>query len=118
MSEEATRQFLALEVLDRAAHRRGDVEWLGQQLANSAQFLFIWRECNLFGTDPEKRPLFLEGPGPAISHNPIFLGILPKGGALFAVNLGARLTEKDALASLALTPDQARFIPLRQFDGS
>ena len=117
MSEEPTRHFLGSEVLDRAAHRRGDVEWLGQQLSNSAQFLFVWRECNLFGAGPEKRPLFLEGPGPAISHNPIFLGILPKGGSLFAADLSARPTEKDALASLALRPDQARFIPLRQFDG-
>jgi NAD+ diphosphatase len=49
--------------------------------------------------------------------NPIFLGIRPKSGSLFAADLSARPTEEDALTSLSLTTDQARFIPLRQFDG-
>jgi NAD+ diphosphatase len=118
MSEEPTRLYLALEVLDRAAHRRGDVEWIHKQLSNSAHFIFVWRECHLFGVSPEKRPLFLEGAGPAIPPNPIFLGIRPKGGSLFAADLSVRPTEEDALTSLALTTDQARFIPLRQFDGA
>jgi len=118
MSEEPTRLYLALEVLDRAAHRRGDVEWIHEQLSNSAHFIFVWRECNLFSVGPQKRPLFLEGPGPTIPPNPIFLGIRPKGGSLFAADLSARPTEEDALTSLALSTDQARFIPLRQYDGS
>jgi NAD+ diphosphatase len=117
MLEEPVRQFLALEGLDRAAHRRGDVEWLHQQLSNAADFIFVWRECNLFGVGPEKRPLFLEGVGQAISLNPIFLGIRPEGGSLFAADLTASPTEEDALTALALTTGQARFIPLRQFDG-
>jgi NAD+ diphosphatase len=117
MSEEPIRQFLALDVLDRAAHRRADVEWLQEQLSKSAHFIFVWRECNLFGASPDKRPLFLEAPVPAIPLDPIFLGIRPKGGSLFAADLSARPTEDDALTSLALTKDRARFIPLRQFDG-
>jgi NAD+ diphosphatase len=116
MSEEP--KHLALEVVDRAAHRRGDVGWIHEQLSNSAHFIFVWRECNLFSVGREKRPLFLEGPRPAIPPNPIFLGIRPKGGSLFAADLSARPTEEDALTSLALANDQARFIPLRQYDGS
>jgi NAD+ diphosphatase len=116
MSEEPNH--FALEVLDRAAHRRGDVEWIHEQLANSAHFVFVWRECNLFGVSPEKRPLFLEGNGSAIPLNPIFLGIWPKSGSMFAADLSARPKEEDALTSLALTTDQARFMPLRQFDGA
>jgi NAD+ diphosphatase len=117
MSEEQTPYYLAWEALDRAAHRRGDLEWLHEQLSNTAHFIFVWRECNLFGTGSEKRPLFLEGTGLAIPLNPIFLGLRASGGSLFAADLGARPTEEDALISLALTTDQARFIPLRQFDG-
>ena len=86
MSEEPTHLYLALEVLDRAADRRGDVEWIHEQLSNCAHFIFAWKECNLFSVGPEKRPLFLEGPGPAIPPNPIFLGIRPQGGSLFAAD--------------------------------
>src|SRR5271157_1098521 len=107
MSEEQTRHILALEALDRAAHRRGDVEWIHEQLSNSAHFIFAWRERNLFSVGPDKRPLFLEGPGPTIPPNPIFLGIRPQGGSLFAADLSARPTEEDALTFLSLTTDQA-----------
>jgi NAD+ diphosphatase len=117
MSEQPASEFLALETLDRAAHRRGDVEWLREQLSNAAHFIFVWKECNLFGVGLEKRPLFPKGPGPVISLNPIFLGVRPKGCLWFAADLSAHLTEEDALTSLSLTTDRARFIPLRQFDG-
>jgi NAD+ diphosphatase len=117
MSEEVTRSFLGLEALDRAAHRRGDIEWLRGQLSNSAHFIYVWRDCHLFGVGAEKRPLLLEGPGPATPISPIFLGVRAKGDSLFAADLSESPKEEDALTSLALTTDRARFIPLRQFDG-
>src|ERR1700730_2919518 len=117
MSEEPTRHILALEALDRAVHRRGDVDWIHQQLSNSAHFIFVWRECNLFSVGPEKRPLYLKGPGQAIPRNPIFLGIRPNGASFVAADLSARRREEDALTFLALPTDQGCFIPLRQFDG-
>jgi NAD+ diphosphatase len=87
-------------------------------LSNTAQFIFLWNGCNLFSVGQEKRPLVLELPEPEKVLNPIFLGILRQSGALFAADLSARRSEEDALASLNLNTDLARFIPLRQFDGS
>ena len=115
MSEESIRHFLAS--LDRAAHQRGDVQWLQKQLANSARFIFVWNDCNLFSVVPEKRPLFLEGNGTSIPLNPIFLGLRANGDTLFAVDLSTIPTEEGALASLALDSNHARFVPLRQFAG-
>jgi NAD+ diphosphatase len=57
-------------------------------------------------------------PEPEKVLNPIFLGTLRQSGALFAADLSARRSEEDALAFLNLNTDLARFIPLRQFDGS
>ena len=118
MSKPLACHFLPSEPLEREAHRRGDSEWLRQQLSNAAQFIFLWNGCNLFGVGQEKRPLVLELPEPEKVLNPIFLGILRQSGALFAADLSARRSEEDALASLNLNTDLARFIPLRQFDGS
>jgi NAD+ diphosphatase len=118
MSKPLACHFLPSEPLEREAHRRGDSEWLRQQLSNPAQFIFLWNGCNLFGVGQEKRPLVLELPEPEKVLNPIFLGILRQSGALFAADLSARRSEEDALASLNLNTDLARFIPLRQFDGS
>ena len=118
MSKPLACHFLPSEPLEREAHRRGDSEWLRQQLSNAAQFIFLWNGCNLFGVGQEKRPLVLELPEPEKVLNPIFLGILRQSGALFAADLSARRSEEDALACLNLNTDLARFIPLRQFDGS
>ena len=115
MLEQSIGHFLAS--LDRAAHQRGDVAWLQKQLSNCARFVFVWKDCNLFRVAPEKRPLLVEGNGSAIPSNPIFLGLHANGDSLFAADLSAIPTEEGALAFLALDPDQARFIPLRQFDG-
>jgi NAD+ diphosphatase len=118
MSKPLACHFLPSEFLEREAHRRGDSEWLRRQLSNPAQFIFLWNGCNLFSVGQEKRPLVLELSEPEKVLNPIFLGILRQSGALFAADLSARRSEEDALASLNLNTDLARFIPLRQFDRS
>ncbi len=110
--------FLPSEPLQREAHRRGDNEWLRHQLSNSPQFVFVWRGCNLFGVGQKKRPLLLEVPEPEKILNPIFLCVRSLGGSIFAADLSALESEEDALAFLNLNPDVARFIPLRNFDGS
>jgi NAD+ diphosphatase len=110
--------FLPSEPLQREAHRRGDSEWLRHQISNSPQFAFVWRECNLFGVGQKKRPLLLEVPEPEKVLNPIFLGLRGQGGSIFAADLSALGSEVDTLAFLNLSPDVARFIPLRNFDGS
>jgi NAD+ diphosphatase len=110
--------FLPSEPLEREAHRRGESEWLRHQISNSPQFVFVWRECNLFGVGQKKRPLLLEVPEPEKVLNPIFLGVRNQGCSVFAADLSPLGSEEDALAFLNLNPDVARFIPLRNFDGS
>jgi NAD+ diphosphatase len=117
MSNPPGCHFLPSETLERAAHRRGDSEWLRAQLSDSPQFIFVWRGYHLFSVGQNKRPLVLEVPEPEKVINPIFLGIFRQGGSLFAANLSAPRSEEDSLASLHLNTDLARFIPLRQFDG-
>ncbi len=117
MSNLPAFQFFPAE-LEREAHRRGDAEWLRQQISNSSQFIFMFRGCNLFGLGQNKRPLLLQVPEPEKVLNPIFLGIRQQGGALFAADLSTRGSEEEVLAYLGLNADLARFIPLRQFDGS
>jgi NAD+ diphosphatase len=117
MSNLPASHFLPSETLEREAHRRGDSEWLRQQLSNSPQFIFVWQGCNLFGIGQEKRPLALEVPDPERILNPIFLGVRKQGCALFAADLSAQPTEEDALGFINLTTGLARFTPLRQFDG-
>jgi NAD+ diphosphatase len=118
MSNLPACQFLPSESIEREAHRRGDTEWLRQQLSDTPHFIFVWRECNLFSVGQIKRPLSIELPEPEKVLNPIFLGILQGGDALFAADLSTQGSEEEALAFLNLDKDQARFIPLRQFDGS
>src|SRR3984957_19243932 len=101
--------FLPSEPLEREAHRRREIEWLSQQWANSPQFIFLWKECNLFGVGQEKRPLLLEVPEPEKLTSPIFLGTLGHGGSIFAADLSSRGTEEDALRFLNLTMKLARF---------
>jgi NAD+ diphosphatase len=117
MSNLQPYHFLPSETLEREAHRRGDLQWLRWQLSTSAQFIFVWRGCNLFGLGENKRPLALEVPEPEKVPNPIFLGVRSHGGSLFAADLSGLPSEEDALALLNLNTDLARFIPLRQFDG-
>jgi NAD+ diphosphatase len=117
MSNLPTCHFLLSETLEREAHRRGDGEWLRRQLSNCPQFIFVWKGCNLFGVGQNKRPFVLEVPEPEKVLQPIFLGVRPQGGSLFAANLSDGNSETEALAALNLHPDLARFIPLRQFDG-
>jgi NAD+ diphosphatase len=112
-----TNHFLPSETLEREVHRRGDQLWLSGQLANSSQFVFVWKGSNLFGVDQNRRPLLLEVPEPDKIFNPIFLGIRKQGSSVFAADLSDRRSEEDALAFLNLDPNLARFIPLRQFDG-
>jgi NAD+ diphosphatase len=109
--------FLPSEPLEREAHRRGDNEWLRHQMSNSPQFVFVWKGSSLFATDQVKRPLLLEVPEPEKITNPIFLCVRRLGGAIFAADLSAAGSEKDALAFLNLNTEVARFIPLRNFDG-
>jgi NAD+ diphosphatase len=117
MSNLQPYHFLPSETLEREAQRRGDLQWLGWQLSTSAQFIFVWRGCNLFSLGENRRPLALEVPEPEKVLNPIFLGVRSPGGSLFAADLSGRPSEEDALALLNLNTDLARFIPLRQFDG-
>ena len=117
MSNLPASHFLPSEPLEREAHRRGDGEWLRQQLSGSPQFIFLWKGCNLFGVGPPKRPLLLEVPEPQKVLNPIFLGVLGHDKSLFAADLSAQGSEEKALGSLNLNPELARFIQLRQFDG-
>jgi NAD+ diphosphatase len=118
MSNLPACHFLPSESIEREAHRRGDTEWLRRQLSGRAHFIFVWRECNLFSVGQSKRPLSMGMPDPEKIPNPIFLGILHGGDALFAADLSTQGSEEEALALLNLARDQARFIPLRQFDGS
>jgi NAD+ diphosphatase len=118
MSEPQERYFTAVDTaLERAPHRRTDESWLLEQWSNSAEVIFCWRECNLFSIGQEKRPLFLKAAASMNALDSIFLGLRPNGGSLFAADLKEQASEADALAFLALTTDQARFVPLRQFDG-
>jgi NAD+ diphosphatase len=106
-----------METFDRSAHRRVDGEWIRQQLSQSARFIFVWKECNLFSTAQEKRPLFLEVPERARILNPIFLGVRADGVSLFAADLSWQPTEEEALVFLGFNTVVARFVPLGQFDG-
>jgi NAD+ diphosphatase len=117
MSNLPVCHFLPSGPLEREAHRRTEIEWLSQQWTNSPQFIFLWKECNLFGVGQEKRPLLLEVPEPEKLPNPIFLGTLGYGGSIFAADLSARGSEEDALRFLNLNTELARFVALRQFDG-
>jgi NAD+ diphosphatase len=117
MSNLPASHFLPSEALEREAHRRGDSEWLRQQLSGSPQFIFVWRGGNLFGVGENKRPLAFEVPEPEKLLKTIFLGVSREGNALFAADLSALPSEEEALAFLHLSRDLARFIPLRQFDG-
>jgi NAD+ diphosphatase len=110
--------FLPAEPLQREAHRRGETEWLRQQLSNSPQFVFVWKGCNLFGVGQNKRPLLLEVPEPGKILNPIFLSVRSLGGPIFGADLSALGSKEDALTFLNLNPEVARFIQLRDFDGS
>lgn len=117
MSNLSGCQFLASGSLEREAHRRADTAWLRQQLLNSPQFIFLWKGSNLFGQTPEKRPLSIEVPEAVNVPDPIFLGILGTGVALFAADLSKSATEEDALAVFGLNTGLARFVHLRQSDG-
>jgi NAD+ diphosphatase len=117
MSNLPVCHFLASESLEREAHRRIDNDWLRQQLANSPQFIFVWRRNNLFSRPSEKRALLLEVPEPERVSNPIFIGILGEAIPLFAADLSDSGTEQEALGVLGLNADMAHFVPLRQFDG-
>jgi hypothetical protein len=110
--------FLPTEPLQREAHRRGETEWLRQQLSNSPHFVFVWKGCNLFGVGQNKRPLLLEVPEPEKILNPIFLCVRSLGGSIFGADLSALGSEDDALSFLNLNREVARFIQLRDFDGS
>lgn len=104
--------------LDRATHRRGDTLWLRTQLLTTARLVYVWQGLNLFETGERKKPLF---PSPAALtdfSDPIFLGVSQDETAYFAVDLGERPTEEDALNALGLNLKQARFVHLRSFDGS
>jgi NAD+ diphosphatase len=117
MSNSSVCHFLASGSLEREAHRRSDSDWLRQQLASSPQFIFLWTGSNLFSRSPEKRPLLIEVAEVIKVSDPIFLGILGSRVALFAADLSDLGTEEEALAALGLNTGQARFVPLRQFDG-
>src|SRR5271165_747148 len=117
MSNLPVCHFLASESLEREAHRRIDNDWLRQQLANSPQFIFVWRRTNLFRWPSEKRALLIEVPEPERVSNPIFIGILGEAIPLFAADLSDSGTEQEALGVLGLNANMAHFVPLRQFDG-
>jgi NAD+ diphosphatase len=118
MSNEPAGDFLPLETLDRAVHRRGDAAWRRAQLVDSARLIFTWQGCNLFSVGERKRPLLLPTSRLTNALDFIFLGIRSDGLSLFAADLSESKTEQEALTLLGLTLDQARFTQLRQFDGS
>jgi len=117
MSNLPVCHFLASGFLEREAHRRSDNEWLRQQLVSSPQFIFLRNGSNLFSRRPEKRALLIEVPEAVKVFDPIFLGILETGVALFAADLSNSGTEEEALGALGLITGLARFVALREFDG-
>jgi NAD+ diphosphatase len=117
MSRLPVYHFLASGILEREAHRRSDNAWLRLQLESSPQFIFLWKGRNLFGRSPDNRALLIEVPEAVKVLDPIFLGIIETGVALFAADLSNCSTEEEALAALDLNRGLARFVALRQFDG-
>lgn len=113
-------QVLKMDSLDlnRAAHRRGDPSWLRAQLLTSARLVYVWRGLNLFEVAGRKKPLFLGAAALTDISGPIFLGVDRNETAYFAVDLWEQTTEEDALNTLGLNLQYARFIHLRSFDGS
>jgi NAD+ diphosphatase len=97
-----------LECLDRAAHRRTDTDWVEAQIKLGARFAFVWRGCNLFRAGVTPAPLWLESPNFPGHLIPSFLGVLPGGLALFAVDLG----------EFELSTESASFTQIREFKGS
>ena len=60
----------------------------------------------------------MEVPEPEKILNPIFLCVRSLGGSIFGADLSALGSEDDALSFLNLNREVARFIQLRDFDGS
>jgi NAD+ diphosphatase len=102
---------------DRAIERRGQTQWLSEQLSASAQLIPLWRERNLFRWGKEKGPLFVDACAVTAPLNLIFLGIQPNGRSLFAADVRDAAEEEEALKILCLNSDQARFIQLRAYNG-
>ncbi|HEV3208813.1 MAG TPA: NAD(+) diphosphatase [Chthoniobacterales bacterium] len=102
---------------DRAIERRGQTQWLSEQLSASAQLIPLWRERNLFRWGKEKGPLFVDACAVTAPLNMIFLGIQPNGRSLFAADVRDAAEEEEALKILCLNSDQARFIQLRAYNG-
>lgn len=104
--------------IDRAVERRSQPEWLHAELSSTAQLLPLWRQRNLFHIKDNKGPLYLDASAVTVPTNAAFLGLRSNGRSLFATDLNAAGEEEEILRSLNLAGDQARFFPLREFNGS
>jgi NAD+ diphosphatase len=107
--------FLPPEYLDRLAHRRIDNEWLATQAGNGARYAFVWRGCNLFRTGGG--PIWLGTEALPADIAPSFLGVLPNGCPLFAVDLGGYSSREVALHAIGQEPATAAFTQIREFQG-
>jgi NAD+ diphosphatase len=103
---------------DRAIERRGQTQWLREQLSASAQLIPLWRERNLFRWGKEKGPLYVDACAVTAPLSMIFLGVQSNGRSLFAADVRDAAEEGEALKILRLNSDQARFIQLRAYNGS
>jgi NAD+ diphosphatase len=81
--------FYSDGALDRAAERRGDLEWLAQRLYDpESRFYPVWQgKCAIIGDEPP-RPIAVPRPGEGAVEAPILLG-LRDGVAQFCVEITA-----------------------------
>jgi len=104
--------------IDRAIERRSQTQWLREQLSTFAQLIPLWRERNLFRCGKDTGPLYLDACAVTAPLNTIFLGVRPNGRSLFATDVSDAAEEEDALRTLGLSSEQARFIQLRAYNGA
>jgi NAD+ diphosphatase len=103
--------------LQREAHLRSDIAWLQEQRDGPVAVYVMWQGQNLFSISGEKRPLVLLAAALPSSIRLIFLGLRPDNQPVFAASLTESKTASEALTTLGLQENQARFIHLREFRG-
>jgi NAD+ diphosphatase len=109
---EFSRHFPRLG-LEREAHLRSNLAWLGEQRANAAPVYVMWRGQNLFAVSGDKRPFVLPFAALPTSVEPIFLGLRSGREPVFAATLIEPGTASEALSQLSLDKTRARFLQFR-----
>ncbi len=79
--------------IDRATHLRNDDVWLAERLADpTSRFAPVWRMHNLFATNDEQQPVFLEsGDAAAEAADEVVLLGLANGTVYFALDYSNQL---------------------------